>query len=130
MTPHQLPKILVFDDDEAISDALCMLLELEGFEVQTSEDDDFFEKIASFQPDVVILDIWLSGTDGRELCSQLKQQPETAHIPVILFSASRNLAKSVKASKADAFVEKPFEIETVLKTIQKLIPKKYARHKI
>lgn len=125
MTQPIRPKVLVVDDDEAISDSLCMLLDFEGFEVFTKQDINFLEEVKKIKPDIILLDIWLSGTDGRELCLKIKCDDDTESIPVILISASRNLAKSMEACRADAFVEKPFEIEVVLKTIRDLIPSKF-----
>ena len=72
-------------------------------------------------PDVYILDIWMSGSDGRELCKKLKSEDRTKNIPVILISASNDLKRSAETAGADDFLAKPFEIDALLKKIEKAL---------
>lgn len=113
-------KILVADDDEAIADALKLMLEMAGYEVSLTKNGDTLRTITMLQPDLVLLDIWMSGIDGREICATLKSDRKTKDIPVILVSASRNASASVKQCSADDFIAKPFEMKDLLKKVDTL----------
>lgn len=110
-------KILIADDDPSIVDSLKMLLELEGYEVKTTTNGETIYKMEKEYPDLLLLDIWMSGQDGREICKYLKREPHTKNIPVIMISASRDVKQSAIDSGADDFIEKPFEQEELLKKI-------------
>lgn len=106
-----MAKILVVDDDSGIRDAVRLLLEEKGYTVKTcDEEDTFFPIVEQFQPDLILLDINLSGTDGRDLCWVLKNNPKTQNIPVVMVSAYVSALPSTKEVGADDFLEKPFEI--------------------
>ncbi len=122
---HNIPtrrKILVADDDPAILDAVRMMLEYCDYEVCTSPDGMFVPKLKDQKPQLLLLDIWLSGTDGREVCRKLKSRKETRDIPIILISASSDVEKSSKEAGANDFLPKPFEMNDLLNKIEKYIP--------
>jgi DNA-binding response OmpR family regulator len=115
-------KILVVDDDPDILDALKFMLEDAGYEVTTTEKGDYAENLHDTNrglPDVIILDVLLSGKDGRLICQRLKGQEETRHIPIIMISAHPNARQSVTAVGADDFVAKPFDMDELLAKIAK-----------
>ncbi len=114
-------KILVADDDPAILDAVKMMLEFCNYEVCTAQDGRFEPKLKDHKPQLVLLDIWLSGTDGREVCRKLKSKKETKDIPIILISASRDVEESSKEAGANDFLPKPFEMNDLLNKIEKYI---------
>ena len=115
-------KILVVDDDEGILEALNIMLDAAGYEVELSEDGEALGKIgASNVPDLILLDVLLSGKDGRDLCRVLKANDDTKNIPVIMISAHPGAEESVKQCGADGFVAKPFEVEDLLNRIHGLI---------
>ncbi len=67
-------KILVVDDDQSILDAMKIALELQGYDVETTtKGEETFTKIGSFKPDLIFMDVYLSGMDGREICKQIKE---------------------------------------------------------
>lgn len=68
-------------------------------------------------PDLIILDVLLSGKDGRELVKHLKRQEETKHIPVMMLSAHPSAKESVREAGAQDFVAKPFDIDVFLTKI-------------
>jgi CheY-like chemotaxis protein len=113
-------RILVLDDDIFILSALCDVLEYYGYEVKTqTRGDEVFEKIQEYHPDLILLDVMLAEMDGREICQRIKQKPDTSDIPVILLSATHNLADCLKLqSPPDDFVAKPFDISTLLNKIE------------
>jgi DNA-binding response OmpR family regulator len=119
---QQAKKILVVDDDPDILDALQFMLEDAGYEVKTSEKGEYAENLHDSNgglPDVIILDVLLSGKDGRLICQKLKSQEETKRIPIIMISAHPNAKQSVSAVGADDFMAKPFDMDDLLATIAK-----------
>jgi CheY-like chemotaxis protein len=114
-----MARILVADDDHAILDATKMFLEYEGYEVLTAFDGEAVSKIQTDLPDIILLDIWLSGADGAEIARFLKQQEHTRHIPIILFSANRNIEELAKKAGAEDSLIKPFDLMDLLQKVQK-----------
>lgn len=113
-------RITVADDDSGILDAVGMMLEMEGYDVNTTLNGNTVLTQTEL-PDVYILDIWMSGSDGRELCKKLKSEEKTKNIPVILISASNDLKRSAETAGADDFLAKPFEIDALLQKIEKAL---------
>lgn len=114
-------KIIVADDDPAILDAIRLMLEFEGYDVECFPNGNGLLEMDRNAPDLLLLDIWMSGTDGRDLCQQLKQQESTRDIPVIMISASHDIESSALAAGADDFLAKPFDINDLLDKIEKNI---------
>lgn len=118
------PSLLVIDDEPDILEALTFLFEDEGYRVQASEKGDSAESLLDGNgefPDLIILDVLLSGKDGRLICRALKRHAATAHIPVVMISAHPNAEQSIKDVGADAFVAKPFSIDDILATVAALL---------
>ena len=110
-----MSKILVVDDDQDILVVMEILLTMKGFEVDvTAKWENTFDKIESFNPDLILLDILISGNDGRTLCKQLKSQNETKGIPIIMFSAHPSAAASIKDYGANDFIAKPFDVTDLI----------------
>lgn len=112
--------ILVIDDDADILDAIRFTLEDEGYEVTTSEKAEYAENLINNEgelPELIILDVLLSGKDGRTICKHLKAEKKTKKIPVIMISAHPDAEKSVKEVGADDFIAKPFDIDDLLQTV-------------
>jgi len=114
-------KIMIADDDPGIVDAIEMMLSFEGYEVTSTLTGDTVLNMNSDYPDLLLLDVWMSGHDGRDICKALKQKQETSGIPVIMISASPELKRSAHEAGAEDFIEKPFDIEELLKKISQLI---------
>jgi len=111
---------MIADDDPGIVDAIEMLLEFEGYEVSSTVDGSTVLDMKHDLPDLLLLDIWMSGEDGRDICKKLKQEPLTKNIPVIMISASRDIKESAMEAGADDFLAKPFEMDDLLKKIENL----------
>ena len=112
--------IMIADDDLGILDAISVLLEFEGYEVLTGQDCSALLNNELPIPDILLLDIWMSGTDGRDTCKILKQNETTAQLPIIMISASKDIGPSAIAAGANDFLEKPFQMEDLLIKIKKL----------
>ncbi|WP_214069971.1 response regulator [Mucilaginibacter sp. dw_454] len=117
---HLPKKIMIADDDPGIVDAIEMLLEFEGYQVTTTGDGADVLDLKDELPDLLLLDIWMSGEDGRDICKKLKQLETTKNIPVIMISASRDIKESAMAAGADDFLAKPFEMNELLDKIKNL----------
>ena len=111
-------KIMIIDDDEGILDALSMILQFKGYQVDTARNAVPLINMQSDKPDLLLLDIWMSGIDGRDVCRQLKQHDRTKSIPVIMISASKDIEHSAIESGADGFLAKPFEMNELLEKIE------------
>ena len=115
-------KIMIADDDPAIVDALQILLEDEGYDVSATVNGEKVMKINNgSRPDLLLLDIWMSGVNGGDICKQLKCQDTTKEIPVIMISANRDTETIAKQSGADDFLLKPFDIDDLLQKIEKFM---------
>lgn len=113
-----MPKILVIDDDVDILSVMEILLSMKGFNVEvTAKGENTFPKIESFKPDLILLDVLISGYDGRVICKQLKANEVTRHIPVIMFSAHPGAAATIADYGADDFISKPFDVNNLLKKV-------------
>jgi DNA-binding response OmpR family regulator len=113
-------KIMIADDDPGIVDAVEMLLEFEGYTVTSTVDGSTVLDMKEELPDLLLLDIWMSGEDGRDICKKLKSENITKNIPVIMISASRDIRDSAMAAGADDFLAKPFEMDELIKRIELL----------
>ncbi len=112
-------KVLVADDDVAIGDVMQILLEDNGYEVLFTSDPSEIHKLIEKKPDIILLDIWMSGVSGKDVCQKIKNDPATAQIPVILFSANRDTREIANEAGADGFIAKPFEIKEIIDVVKK-----------
>ncbi|MEO3403711.1 response regulator [Mucilaginibacter sp. CAU 1740] len=117
-------KIMIADDDPGIVDAVEMLLEFEGYAVASTLDGaTTVSDMKQEKPDLLLLDIWMSGEDGRDICKKIKQDEAIKGIPVIMVSASRDIRESAMEAGADDFLAKPFEMNDLLNKIAHYIQK-------
>ncbi|MEO5649432.1 MAG: response regulator [Ginsengibacter sp.] len=113
-----MSKILVIDDDLDILSVMEILLSMRGYKVEvTAKGENTFPKIETFKPDLILLDVLISGYDGRVICKQLKSNEETKHIPVIMFSAHPGAAATIADYGANDFISKPFDVDHLLKKV-------------
>ncbi len=115
---NKTKQIMIADDDDAILDALSAMLEYKGYEVRPVLNGDGLTEMEDEFPDLLLLDIWMSGVDGRDICKTLKASPKTSKIPIVLFSASKDIHTSAIEAGADDFLAKPFEIEELYRMIE------------
>jgi DNA-binding response OmpR family regulator len=111
--------ILVADDDPAILDALTLILEDAGYEVKTTTDGATLRDIQQTAPDLLLLDIWLSGWNGKEICAALKSEETTRRLPILLFSANKETQKIAQEVGADDFITKPFDLDDLLARVER-----------
>jgi two-component system phosphate regulon response regulator PhoB len=103
-------KILIVDDEPDIRETIRFALEENGFQVQEAGHADEARKLIAEEPDLVLLDWMLPGRSGLELAAQLKQNPKTRTIPIIMISARGVEEDRVKGldTGADDYITKPF----------------------
>jgi two-component system phosphate regulon response regulator PhoB len=118
-------KILVIEDDTDIRDAIVFILEEQNYEVISSADSKILKSVLHFNPDMIIMDNWLtewkSDANGQQLSKQLKTDPATSHIPVIIISAVSNIKEIAEAGLADAYLQKPFDVDSLIRMVEKFI---------
>jgi len=114
---NMLKKVMIADDDPGILDAVTAMLEFGGYDVSSTSDGATVLEITDQLPDLLLLDIWMSGTDGRDVCKELKKREFSKNMPIIMISASTELERSAKDAGADDFLEKPFDMEELLNKI-------------
>jgi CheY-like chemotaxis protein len=116
-------KIWVIDDDESILEVVQIVLEGEGYNVQVSLNGESLQHLEDeYLPNLILLDVLLSGTDGSKICKGLKSSEKTKHIPVILLSAHSDTNKAASGSGADAFLAKPFDVDVLIEMVEKYLP--------
>ena len=117
-------RILIIEDDEDILQVLEAVLVYNDFVVNgLDRTDDILEAVEQYAPDLVLTDYLLSGTNGGKICQQLKSNPKTTPIPVLLISAYPELAISHGHFGFDAFIAKPFDINELVNKINELVNK-------
>ena len=114
-----MKKILLIDDDPDIITVLQLLLKKKGYQVATaSREEEAYQQVELFEPDLIVLDVLLSGVDGRTICRHLKNTEASKHIPIIMFSAHPGAQKNMQDFGADDFLPKPFESTKLLERIE------------
>src|SRR5689334_12889493 len=97
-----MKKILVCDDDEGILDIVSIILENKGYEVKIINTGKGIEKkVLQYKPDLILLDLWLAGMDGKEISKILKRDTRTKKIPIIIVSALTETQKISQEIGAD-----------------------------
>lgn len=120
-------KIAVVEDEEALRRVLIECLGIEGYKVMGfSTGKEAVEHIPKFQPDIVLLDIILPEIDGFEVMNILKEDPRSAHIPIIVLTNlgdDESRKKALNAGARNFLVKAEFDLATIKKTIISIIGK-------
>lgn len=119
-------KILLVDDDPDFVEAVKVIVESGGYEVRVAYDgQEGLEAVAEEKPDLIVLDVMMPVMNGHEACGQLKNDPETAKIPIILLTAvaervttSTYSHRDMLESEAEDYMPKPVEPAELLELIK------------
>ena len=117
--------VLVVDDDPVIVKLLQVNFEMEGYQVITAGDgEEGLTRARASRPDVVLLDVMMPKMDGLQVAVELRSDPETMAIPILLLSAKAQAA-DVQAGKdvADDYITKPFDPLELLDRVARLLGK-------
>ena len=117
-------KILIVDDEPSARNGLELLLRKQGYQVRASADgNSALEECASFQPDLILLDVVMPGLDGFEVCRKLKARPETRLIPVVLITGLTEHEHRIAGINvgADDFLNKPIDVSELNARVRSLL---------
>ena len=117
-------KILIVDDDQGIRKLLNKMLSSGGYRRETASDGfEVGTKVMQFKPDLMILDLFMPGMDGFEVCKQIKENLNTSHIKILIltgFDSKENKERTMRAG-ADGFLGKPLGKSVLLKNVKDLL---------
>ncbi|MCD4814122.1 response regulator [bacterium] len=117
-------KIIVVDDEKDILGLVEKILAFNNYSVALAKDgSELLEKLETFHPDLIILDVMMPGFDGYEICRRLKSEDATKAIPVMLLTVladPSNIQKG-KDAGATAYLTKPFEPRELEREIKKIL---------
>ena len=126
---NEKAKILIIDDDPGIGEMLKTLLEFNDYTARVTDKPlQAREIIMEYAPDIVLLDVRLSGVDGTEVCANLKQDKEVNKVPIIMMSALTGADKTCEKAGAQGFISKPFDMEDLLEKIKIVFSKEQAKN--
>jgi two-component system response regulator VicR len=115
-------RILILDDNLDILEIVEEVLQYEGYEVSaTREKSEFDERLKNWKPDLIILDFKLDGCNGGEICTEIKRNEATRHVPVILFSAYFSNEEELRRYECDAVIMKPFDLEILSERVKTIL---------
>lgn len=115
-------KVLIADDDPDILEAMRLILEIGQYDVTVVEDGKtIIGQMKKLKPQLVLLDIWMSGVNGLDIYKEIKKDKDIGKIPVILVSASKGIKTDAQEVGANDFLAKPFEMQDLLEKIKKNI---------
>src|SRR5674476_667626 len=117
-------RILVVEDEEALTTLLRYNLDAEGYDVETvARGDDADTRLKERVPDLIVLDWMLPGLSGIELCRRLRARPETKSLPIIMLTARGEESERVRglATGADDYIVKPFSVPELLARVRALL---------
>lgn len=118
-----LGRVLVVDDDEVIRQLIAVNLTLEGFDVATAVDgQDCLDKVTAIAPQVITLDVMMPRLDGWVTAVELRKNPETSHIKVVLITARAQEDDKQRGHQigVDAYLTKPFDPGEMIRVVREL----------
>ena len=114
-------KVFFVDDDEAVLSIVKIILEEERIEVITSTTLLSLDELSVIKPDVLLLDEWIGTKKGSEYCREIKNVEAHSNMRIVLISAVNNLGKIAEECAADAFIEKPFDLDELVGVVKSLL---------
>jgi CheY-like chemotaxis protein len=117
----RVKKIIVAEDDQDILFILNMILHDAGYQVETLKDGASIVAGKNEWPDLFILDKDMPKIDGLAICKYLRLNQQTKDIPIIMMSAYHKMKEKAKQAGVNEFIEKPFELKTLLTTVDKYV---------
>ena len=120
-TQDKITNILVIEDNPGVLEGITSILEYSGYSSQGEMrfNESIFRQLKAGRFDLIILDVMLSGADGREIARRLKRSEATKHVPILMMSAYHNIEDSVREAGADDFLSKPFGIDELLQKVER-----------
>ncbi len=120
--PQMKKRVLIFDDDEAILEVCAIVLETNGFEtVKQNNCEDILKKVDACSPDVILMDNKIPPMGGVRASRIIRASPGHAQLPIVFFSANQDVAKLAAEAGADQYIEKPFDLDTLVAMLRQAI---------
>lgn len=119
-----MPKILVIEDEKDLADLLAFNLEKEGYQPVCAYDGSVGLAVARAEhPDLVILDLMLPGMIGTEVCRELRRNPDTAAVPILMLTARSEEIDRVVGFEvgADDYLSKPFSMRELMLRVKAVL---------
>ena len=116
--------VLVVEDDKDLREMVCLMLEYSGFDVRSAVDGvDGLARLASEQPDLIVLDVMMPRMDGITMCRHVRETPETAELPIIMMSGKTQEEAITDGLTAGAnrYLRKPMSLDLLVQNIQDLL---------
>lgn len=111
-------KVLIIEDNPELLESLSMILQFQDYQVLAKSDtSQVWEEIDHFNPDLLLLDVWLEPVSGSQIAQKIKSSESMEDLPVILISAADNLEALSQKAKADDYLKKPFDLGELLEKI-------------
>lgn len=117
----KVKRILIFDDDQSISDIMKLLMEEKGWEVLSlSQCNDAVFQIRAYQPKIIMMDNNIPDYGGVFAAKEIKRQIDLRHIPLIYFTGHYDIKMLSEEAGADAYLSKPFDLDQLDELIESL----------
>jgi len=124
------PKILIVEDERTLAEILCCNLEREGYEVIAAGDGvEALRQAQLKSPDLIVLDLMLPLKGGLDVCRELKANPRTKSVPIVMVTARAEESDQLVgfATGADDYVTKPYSMKVLIQRIKKELRRAQAR---
>ncbi len=117
--------ILIYDDDVEILLLCKIIFERQNYRVETRRYcEDIIEDIGHVKPDIILMDLWIPEIGGENAIKLMKNNKNTKHLPIILFSANAQIEKIFKTTQANGYLKKPFNVVELIETIAENITRR------
>lgn len=117
-------KVLVVDDEPNVLKSLAQYLTIEDFDVEMASNGiEALEKVESFCPELILLDVMMPGMDGFEVLEKIKEMPDHKNTPIIMLTAKDQSSDVLKGyqSGATSYLVKPFDLDELVETIHQTL---------
>jgi len=117
-----MAKVLIVEDSQDLQECFAAIFHYRNYDVQMAHSQKTVENLLSvFSPDIILMDVKLSGESGRDICKRLKENI-AKNIPIVLISANPELLLDPEACMANDTLEKPFSLQLLYEKIDKYLP--------
>ena len=118
----KIPTVFLLEDDKDLLEGMCLALQAEDYKVECfSHSAAFILALSKASPQAIVIDVNLPDGQGDLIAQEIKQTHSQAKTPIILISATLDLARKAKQSGADAYLAKPFSLKDLVTTVQSQI---------
>lgn len=121
-------RILCIEDESEMIELIRIILESKGFQVEGAAGGaEGLQKIRTYKPDLVLLDLMMPGVDGWEVYQQMRADEATRDIPVIVVTAKAQSIDKVlglQIARVDEYITKPFSPEELLRSVETVLKRK------